>query len=216
MTPDQQKEPFWHILTMAKNILDTAYIPDVDPNFQPGFNEDWPTNFPKPVVGIEKKHIVTKDETGIQCVPEVLQAIKQLRLKGYKFVMLNDEANKTPNEVDWQNQLLMDEFGKAGIQSITTLYYSIGMRNTGDHFVKPGTGMFKRCEQEHPYVKFKEGWYVGTTISDIKAGFKVGARPILINVFPEEVKKLNSFSNQKLKKKTKVFDSFVDFANTLK
>jgi hypothetical protein len=76
--------------------------------------------------------------------------------------------------------------------------------------------MFKRCENEFSHIKFKEGWYLGSTVNDAKAAFKIGTRPILINPNDNELKKLNSYANQKLKKKTKVFKSLSEFADTLK
>lgn len=203
---------------MAKNILQSNYIPDIDPNFtsepQQADQQSWPTSFPKPVIGVEKINVIT-DGNSNNCLPGALDAIRSLRLKGYKFVMLNDERGRQPNQVDMQHQQLMDIFGQSGIFSIDSMYYSIGT-DKNDIFVKPSTGMFKRCENEFPYIKFKEGWYLGPTVNDAKAAFKIGARPILINPSEAELKKLNSYSNQKLKKKTRVFSSLLEFANTLK
>jgi histidinol phosphatase-like enzyme len=75
--------------------------------------------------------------------------------------------------------------------------------------------MFKRAVQEQGIV-FKNGWYVGYTIADAKAAFKVGSRTALINPTEETIKKLNSFANQKIKKKTRIFKSLTEFEKTLK
>lgn len=207
---------------MANNILDVMSIPDYNPSksSQPENTQgaldtsSWPSVFTKPVIGIEKIGTITKGNTH-DILPGALDAVRQMRQKGYKFVMLNDERAKTPTQVEVENQRLMDIFGKNGIFSIDTMYYSIGTEKA-DIYVKPSTGMFKRCEKEFPACKFKEGWYVGNTINDAKAAFKIGARPILINPDEADLKKLNSYSNQKLKKKTKVFSTLLEFANTLK
>jgi histidinol phosphatase-like enzyme len=207
---------------MANNILDLMSIPDYNPskssqleNTESSFNPSlWPSVFPKPVIGIEKIGTITEGNTH-DVLPGALDAVRQMRLKGYKVVMLNDERGKTPIQVDVENQRLMDIFGKNGIFSIDTMYYSIGTEKA-DIYVKPSTGMFKRCEKEFPACKFKEGWYIGTTINDAKAAFKIGARPVLINPNEVDLKKLNSYSNQKLKKKTRVFNTLLEFANTLK
>jgi histidinol phosphatase-like enzyme len=110
---------------------------------------------------------------------------------------------------------MMEDFGAAGIQSIDSMYYSIGTEKQ-DIYKKPSTGMFKRCEKEWPNIKFAKGWYVGHTIHDAKAAFKIKARPVLINPTEDTLKKLRSFANQKIAKRTKIFPSLLEFAYTLK
>ena len=111
---------------------------------------------------------------------------------------------------------MFDLLGKAGCTSIDALYYSeSSLRN--DLFAKPNIGMFKRCEEENPYIKFKKGYFVGDKISDLKAAFKIGAKPVLVRTGHGEdtVKELNKFSNQKIKKKTIIFDDLSSFVNWL-
>ena len=54
-------------------------------------------------------------------------------------------------------------------------------------------------------------------ISDLKAAFKMGAKPVLVRTgYGEEtIKELNKFSNQKIKKKTIIFDDLAQFADYL-
>lgn len=183
------------------------------PQQQPDMS-NWPTLFPKPVIGLERKNVITSGDS-LTPLPGALEAIRGLRLKGYKVVLIMDEAGKTQPVVDNQNMKLMQIFGEAGIFSIDSMYYSIGT-DKNDFYVKPSTGMFKRCENEHPQIKFSQGWYVGHNVKDAKAAFKVGARAVLINPSEEELKKLNSFANQKVKSKTKIYQSLQEFAETLK
>lgn len=203
---------------MAKNILQSNFIPDVDPDFKPTQQSQngtapWPTHFPKPVIGIERKNVITQGGS-LNIIEGALEAIRNIRLKGYKLLLISDERGGIPDQIDAQNHQLMNIFGEAGIQSIDGVYYSISAEKT-DFFVKPATGMFKRAEQEHQGVKFSSGRYVGYNINDMKAAFKIGAKGILINPNEEELKKLNSFANQKVKKKTQVFDSLQAFERTL-
>lgn len=203
---------------MAKFDLSMMEIPDYNPNTeqtqQSNDLSNWPKTFPKTVIGLERKNVITESDS-IKPLPGALEALRDLRLKGYKVVLIMDESGKDQQFVDKQNNDLMNVFGEAGIFSINAMYYSIGI-DKKDIYVKPSTGMFKRCENENPEIKFRQGWYVGHNIKDAKAAFKIGARPALINPSEEEIKKLNSFSNQKVKKKTKIFKSLQDFANTLK
>ena len=172
----------------------------------------WPTHFPKPIIGIEKNGIITNK--GLDIVEGSLNAIKMIRQKLYKLVLISDERGRQQQEVESEMNSLMNIFGNAGIQTIDSAYYSIGA-DKSDPFVKPSTGMFKRAASEVVGANWKNGWYVGRSINDLKAADKVGAKPILISN-PETLEKLNTFSNKELKKKTKVFDTLMEFASSLK
>lgn len=182
------------------------------PTMPPQQAEPWPTNFPKPIIGIEKNGIITSG--GLEMIDGALNAIKMIRMKLYKLVLISDERGRQQSQVDAEMASLMNIFGNHGIQSIDSAYYSISA-DKSDHFVKPSTGMFKRAASEVVGADWKKGWYVGRTINDLKAADKVGARPILIKN-PETLEKLNTFSNKDLKKKTKVYDSLLEFASDLK
>ena len=174
--------------------------------------QPWPTNFPKPIIGIEKNGIITSG--GLEIVDGALNAVKMIRQKLYKLVLISDERGRQQSQVDAEMASLMNIFGNHGIQSIDSAYYSVNA-DKADHFVKPSTGMFKRAASEVAGADWKKGWYVGRTINDLKAADKVGAKPILIRN-PETLEKLNTFSNKDLKKKTRVYNSLLEFASDLK
>jgi len=77
--------------------------------------------------------------------------------------------------------------------------------------------MFQRCEKENPQIKFKQGFYVGDKLNDLKAAVKAGARPVLVRTGYglETEKELNKFTYKKLKKQTYVFDNLLEFAQAL-
>ena len=77
--------------------------------------------------------------------------------------------------------------------------------------------MFQRAEKEIG-VDFSKGVYVGDKITDLKAATKIKAKPILVKTgYGEEtLKKLNTFANKDLKKRTKVFENLLEFAESLK
>ena len=202
--------------------LKSMEIPDYNPNklenpqpSQSQFNpSNWPTVFSKPVIGMERKNVVTKNGS-LDILPGALEAIRSMRLKGYKLVLITDETGGDQATIEGWNTRLMQIFGESGIFSIDSYYYSTGT-DKGDIYRKPATGMFRRAEAENPGINFKKGWYVGHTVLDAKTSFKTGAKPILINPSKEEIKKLNSFANKKIKKKTRIFESLLDFEKTLK
>jgi histidinol phosphatase-like enzyme len=189
-------------------------IPDYNPAQVENNNQViWPKTFPKTNIAFERKNVITKG-TSLEPIEGALEAIKNLRLKGYKVGLIMDEAGSTEEKSEAMLQGLMKVFGDAGIMTIDYMYYSIGVEKQ-DPFVKPSTGMFKRAMQEQG-IAFKNAWYVGKEIRDAKAAFKVGSRTALINPTDETIKKLNSFANQKIKKKTRIFKSLLEFEKTLK
>jgi histidinol phosphatase-like enzyme len=104
--------------------------------------------------------------------------------------------------------------GEAGCASIDGLYYST-TNHREDIFAKPNIGMFKKCEEDNKFIKFKHGYYVGDKISDLKAAFRAGAIPVLVKTGhgEETIKELNKYANQKIKKKTIIFDNLASFAD---
>jgi len=195
--------------------LKAMEIPDYNPGQVENNNNQviWPKTFPKTNIAFERKDVITKGAS-LEPIEGALEAIKNLRLKGYKVGLIMDEAGSTEEKSESMLQGLMKVFGDAGIMTIDYMYYSIGVEKQ-DPFVKPSTGMFKRATQEQGIV-FKNGWYVGYTIADAKAAFKVDSRTALINPTEETIKKLNSFANKKIKKKTRIFESLSEFEKTLK
>ncbi len=85
-----------------------------------------------------------------------------------------------------------------------------------DPYRKPNPGMFKRASAEIG-VDWTNGVYVGDKITDLKAAIKAKAKPILVRTGYglETVKKLDTFANKDLKKKTEVFDNLSQFAHSL-
>lgn len=192
---------------------------------------DWPTVFPKSIVGldrdgvinVDKGHYIT-DPEDFEVYPESLAAIHKLRMKGYKVVILTNQGGiikglQTHEQVEAVHQRMFEIFGNAGIYSIDALFYSESSLKE-DIYAKPNLGMFHRAEKEifGGKTRFKDkGFYVGDKMSDLKAAERIGATPILVRTghgvgTEGELKK---FSKEKLRKKTKVFDNLLQFVNRL-
>jgi len=153
-------------------------------------------------------------------IPGSLEAVALLRKKGYNIVILTNQAGimkqlMTPYDVDAVHNRMLQLLGEAGCPEIDGIYYST-TNLKDDIYAKPNNGMFKRAEKELN-VKFKGGAYVGDKISDLKVAEKMGALPILVKTGhgEETMKKLDSFANKQLKKKTQIFDNLWEFANSL-
>jgi len=183
---------------------------------------------PKCVIGLDRDGVINNDRgtytwkfADFSFIPGSLEAITKIRLLGHKLVIITNQGGIekgmfTQEDVDALHMQMLDEFGKAGCPSIDAIYYSASSRKN-DMYAKPNTGMFKRCENEHKHIKFNQGYYVGDKISDLKAAYKVGAKPILVRTGYglETEKDLNKFAYKEIKKRTKVFDTLLDFANWL-
>jgi D-glycero-D-manno-heptose 1,7-bisphosphate phosphatase len=205
---------------MARSVLDNAFV---DSNNQE-FNVD--NNYNKPVVGIDRDGVLNVDlgtyvtsPQYFQPIPNSLEAVALLRSKGHRIAVITNQGGiekglMTPNDVDQVHNKMLEMLGQAGCPSIDAIYYSMSSRKN-DEWAKPNLGMFKRCEKEHPHVKFKTGYYVGDKMSDLKAAFKLGAKPVLVRTGygKQTEKELNKFSYRDIKKKTIVFDDLNSFAN---
>lgn len=182
----------------------------------------------KCVVGLDRDGVINRD-LGTYCykvedfeaIEGSIEAVAALRRKGYKIVVITDQGGiekglYTMEDVDKVHEKMFEMLGEAGCQSIDALYYSASSRKE-DPFAKPNTGMFKRCEKENPDIKFKEGFYVGDKIKDLKAAVNIGAKPILVRTGYglETEKELNKFTYRELKRRTKVYDNLAAFVESL-
>lgn len=151
-------------------------------------------------------------------IPGSLEAVADLRKKGFQIVIITNQRGigrgmMTIQDVENIHGYMLDLLGQAGCPSIDGIYYASGP-DRRDPFVKPNVGMFKRAEEHNKNIKFDQGFFVGDSISDLKAALKMGARPVLVRTGHglETEKELNKYTYKELKEKTYIFDSLADFA----
>lgn len=202
---------------MARYTIDQIkFVPNSTP---------WPSDFPKAVIGIDRDGVINEWKNVIKSpddfipIESSLQAIKELRLKGYKVVLIFDQPNiyknkLTPNDVEVVNSYLMQLLGNCGCFSITGLYYNTSDMAT-DEYAKPNVGMMRRAERELS-VNFNSGYYVGDTLEDIKMALRIGATPILVltgkgKETQEKLQKINLSGKNKIK----VFENLAEFASSM-
>lgn len=177
----------------------------------------------KPVVGIDLYGTILdglEGESTTNPIPGSLQAVALIRSKGYRIVIFGEfpgivKHQQTTQQADSVVSTLMRMLGEAGCETIDGIYYSTSNLKD-DIYAKPNNGMFKRAEEEAK-VNWKEGWYVGDGIEDLKCAEKIRSKPILVKTGKgqETIKKLETFSNRELKKSTKVFENLMEFAQSL-
>jgi len=180
------------------------------------------------VIGLDRDGVINEDlgtyvtrPDDFTPIPGSLEAVARLRHSGYRIVVITNQGGiqkgiMTAEDVDAVNNTMLDQLGTASCPSIDAIYYSESS-DRKDMYAKPNTGMFKRCEKEFPFIKFRNGFYVGDKISDLKAAVKIGARPVLVRTGhgTETEKLINKFTYRDIKQKTYVFDSLADFVNNL-
>jgi D-glycero-D-manno-heptose 1,7-bisphosphate phosphatase len=180
------------------------------------------------VIGLDRDGTINKDiETYVthprdfEPIPGSLEAVRMLRDKGYDVVILTNQAGimkniMSPVDVDHVHTYMLELLGQVGCRSINGLYYATTNLKE-DIYAKPNIGMFQRAEKEIG-VDFSTGYYVGDKITDLKAAVKAKARPVLVKTgYGEEtLKKLDTFANKDLKRKTKVYENLYEFAESLR
>lgn len=180
----------------------------------------------KCVVGLDRDGVINENvENYVKSpgefypIPGSLEAIAELRRKGYYIVIITNQGGiekglMTENDVNQVHEYMLDLLGQAGCPSIDGIYYS-SSSNKKDPYAKPNVGMFKEAEKHTKGIKFSQGFYVGDKISDLKAAAKAGARPVLVRTGYgiETEKELNKYAYKDIKKKTYIFDSLADFVS---
>ena len=191
--------------------------------------QDWPTVFPKAIIGLDRDGVINVDKghyltspDQVEMIPGSLEAIRMMRLKGYKVVILTNQGGikkglQTHAQVDAIHQHIMQVFGQAGIFSIDGLFYSESSLKE-DYYAKPNIGMFERAETEifGGQIRFKQGgYYVGDKMNDMKAAHKIGATPVLVRTGhgQETEQELGKHANKKIK--AKVYNNLLEFAQGL-
>lgn len=182
----------------------------------------------KVFIGLDRDGVINTD-LGDYCthprdfepIPGSLEAIANLRHKGYGIVIITNQGGiskgrMSHDDVENVHMHMLDLLGKVGCTDIDGIYYSESS-DKKDLFAKPNTGMFKRSQSDIPELKWRNGFYVGDKMTDLKAAMKIGARPVLVRTgYGEQTEQdLNKYTYKSIKQRSYVFDSLQDFAENL-
>jgi len=187
--------------------------------------KDWPTSFPKPMIGIDRDGVILEWRNMIKRYEDVkyiqgsLEAIRKLRMKGHKMFMLSDQPNISRGlmkDQDVQNimNIMMQNFGQHGIFSIDGFLYNQSDMQQ-DPYAKPNVGMMNRSKNEMG-MDWTGGYYVGDTIEDVKMAIKFGVTPVLVRTgkgAKTEKEYLKGMNNKY--EGVKVFDNLLSFVDSL-
>lgn len=185
-------------------------------------------SYNKCVVGLDRDGTINKDLGTYVSDPDnfipiekSLEAVALIRSKGHKIVIITNQGGiqkgiLSESQIQSVHNKMFRLLGQAGCPSIDGLYYSASSLRS-DLYAKPNIGMFEQAEKEIPGVNFSKGFYVGDKISDLKAAYKIGATPILVRTGYgiETEQLLKKFTNQKIAKRTKIYNNLWEFAQAL-
>ena len=196
------------------------------PGYSKYDSEDWPKEFNTGLIGIDRDGVINewknviKRYEDVRWIPGSLEAIRTLRLKGYRVVMFADQPNimkglLTAEDVErLMNTFYMKQFGMNGIFSIDGFFFNTS-DDSRDQYAKPNTGMIKRAETSYK-LDFSKSYYVGDTLEDIKMAQNASAKPILVRTgFGAKTEKENFKGINSKYKDVQIFDNLLDFANSL-
>jgi D-glycero-D-manno-heptose 1,7-bisphosphate phosphatase len=182
--------------------------------------------YTKPLIAIDRDGVLIECKDAIKTrdrfipIEGSLAAVSMIRAKGYKLAVIFDQpgisrGELTIDEVEDMNNYMIELFGDVGCPSIDGVLYNMS-DSKDDMYAKPKTAMLKRLRDEFR-VPIKGGYYVGDRLVDAKMADKANLKPILVKTgkYSEDEKKFNSFANRPLKKKTKVYNNLLDFAESL-
>ncbi len=189
-------------------------------------SQDWPTDFPNVVVGIDRDGVINewknviKRHEDVKFIPQSLDAVRKLRLKGHRLVLFSDQPNisrglLTQQDVNNVTNFIMQQFGNSGIFSIDGFYFNQSDNPSQDPYAKPNIGMLNRAKQEMS-VDWSKGYYVGDTLDDIKMAQKAGAIPVLVRTgMGAETEKKHLKGIDSKYKDVQVFDNLNAFVDSL-
>ena len=213
---------------MSYNMWSSA---KAEPSKEQDYSEDSNLSFKemmekysKPLVAFDRDGVMFETEgkpiTIDNAVPIIdsFKAVAMIRRKEYKIAMICDQpfisaGLITHQQVEEVNALTIEYLGQYGCPSIDMVLYNESNQKH-DIFGKPRTGMFKRLKEEF-MIPYKGGWYVGDQIMDAKMAMKARMRPVLLRTGLLDEKRLNNFANKQLKRQTKIYDNFLEFAESI-
>lgn len=179
-------------------------------------------------IGLDRDGVINRDlgtyvthPRDFEPIPGSLEAMAELRRKGYRIVIITNQGGiekgiMTADDVNIIHEHMLDLLGQAGCTDIDGIYYSESS-NKKDLYAKPNTGMFKISQKQISGLNWKNSFYVGDKMTDLKAASKVGARPVLVRTgYGEKTERdLDKYTYKSIKRTAYVFDSLQQFAENI-
>ncbi|WP_321504065.1 D-glycero-beta-D-manno-heptose 1,7-bisphosphate 7-phosphatase [uncultured Methanoregula sp.] len=123
------------------------------------------------------------DPDKFEMYPGVGEGIKQLKVKGYKIIVITNQSGIgrgyfTEQQLFRVHERMITEFQKFDV-TLDGIYYCPHHPDDHCNCRKPNTGLFEKAVQEHN-IDVKKSFMLGDKMLDIEAGKKIGVKTILI------------------------------------
>jgi histidinol-phosphate phosphatase family protein len=155
--------------------------------------------------GVINKEVSYLDSTDkVEILPGTAEAIKLLNQKNFKVVIITNQSGIargyfTINTLNEIHNLIQNELMKSSAK-IDAFYFCPHLPSDDCECRKPKIGLIKKAEKELD-IDLTSSYFIGDTISDLKAGINAGLKSILV---------LTGYG-EKEKKKLEEMDLQVDY-----
>ena len=129
------------------------------------------------------KHNYVTDPKDLRFIPGSLEALKQLRNRGYKVIIVSNQGGISKGyfsvgHLDRVNKKMMDEVSKAGGE-ILEAFYCVHKDEDNCDCRKPKTGLLEMAAKKYGFNP-RDAYFVGDSHVDVTAGKILGTKTIFV------------------------------------
>lgn len=127
--------------------------------------------------------VYLNDPEQITYLPGVFQALGELKVAGFQFVIVTNQSGVARGLVTLENlheihRRIAAEFARHDIH-FAGFYYAPYSVESNHSMRKPNPGMLLAANEEH-HIDLPRSWMIGDRGSDVVAGHRAGCRSILL------------------------------------
>lgn len=157
---------------------------------------------------VDKNYLNDPDQ--IEYVPEIFEAFKKLKSKGYDFIVVTNQSGIAKGIVQIENleeihKRIAERFEENGTP-ILDFYFAPYPSDSNHPMRKPNPGMLLAAKQDHN-IDMSQSWMIGDKLIDIEAGQRAGCKSLLYNALSKEKFKSETTTPQSV--------SFLEISNMI-
>jgi len=144
-------------------------------------NESWPAVFLDRDGTLMRDVDYCGDPAKVEVYPEASRALRQLKEKGYKLVIITNQSGigRGYFTEDEYRAVEAEFFRQLGRDLIDASYYCPDLPTSTSVRRKPGPGMVFEAQRDHR-IDLRRSFFIGDKASDIGCGQNAGVRTILV------------------------------------
>jgi D-glycero-D-manno-heptose 1,7-bisphosphate phosphatase len=144
-------------------------------------NESWPAIFLDRDGTLMRDVDYCRDPKKVQVYPEAAGALRRLKEKGYKVVVITNQSGigRGYFSEEQYRQVEKEFIRQLGDGLIDASYYCPDLPTSNSIRRKPGPGMVFEAQRDHR-IDLRRSFFIGDKASDIGCGENAGVRTILV------------------------------------